>query len=317
MSAVARIPLSMAEKNKGAIDDLTAAIKAADNIEDLKEARARVEAMKAWAKVHGCVKQLRLDLLRIEVEALVRIVQLGGVDTLPAADRKAAEWLAKMDPLERTRLVNESGSATTASGMCRSIWREDEIREHYRRSVVIGQKLAAEPTPPAEFNQEAIELARDLSNSVSGALAGIADRYIQNGVEFTISELADEIITDAALPEHLAEDAAINKGVQQVVREAVRRSPPLTINGTTIPRVITARNGKRFVRIPVMNATIAHLDDMILMRREQLEQDRIALQRLEDFAKLLKDYPGADDPEARIGALVASSITETSERVAS
>lgn len=311
MSAVARIPMMMAEKNKGSIEDLTAAIKTADNIEDLKEARARVEALKAWAKVHGLAKEMRLDLLRIEVEALVRIVELGGAETLPAADRRAAEYLAAMSPLERTKFVNESGGATTAAGMCRSVWREEEIREHRRRSVVIGRQLAEEPAPPAAFDQEAIKQARDYGNSISGALAKITDDYIRNGVEFTIDELADEIISDAALPEDLSEDDTINKCVREVCREAVRRSPPLTINGTTIPRVITARNENgKYIRIPTMHATIAHLNDMILMREEQIEQDRIALQRLADFAKLLASYPGGDQPDARIGQLVAGSITD-------
>lgn len=311
MSAIARIPMQVAQRNVAGIEELTAAIKDADSIEDLKEARARVEAMKAWAKVHQLTKQLRLDLLIIEVEAIVRIVQLGGAETLTTAERKAAEYLAAMKPKDRIDFIHASRTATTATGLCQAVWREQEIRRQRKEAVIIGRKLAEEPEPPT-FDEDAIKNARDHAQGIAGVLAKLTDEYIANGVEFTIDELAEQIIEDS-LPDELLEDDTINKGVREVVREAVRRSPPVTINGTVIPRVITARNSdNKYIRIPVMNATLDHLDDMILMRQEQLEQDRIALQRLQDIAKLLRDCPGADKPNVRIGSLIAASVKSAS-----
>lgn len=299
--------MSVVHQHESSIADLTKAIREADSIADLREARARVEAVKAWAKVHGLAKQVRLDLLKVEVEALVRIIELGGADILSPSDRRAAEWLAEKSPAERSDLIDASGAASTAVGMCKSIWREAEVREHLRQGATIGRHLAEEPGPPSPFDQDAIRLARRKSHAVSGALAKICDSYIANGVSFTIEEMADEIIHESAISEDLAEDDAIQKGVREVCREAVRRSPPLTINGTKIPRLITAREGGRFLRIPVMNATISHLADMILMRQEQLRQDSVALRGLEDFEKRLRNCPGATD-EARIGALISHSI---------
>lgn len=309
MSAIARMPIKVAERNANGIADLTAAIKTADSIEDLKEARARVEAMKAWAKVHNLTKQMRLELLQIEVAALVRIIELGGESTLKPAEAKAAAFLAAMNAVERVEFIKENRTATTAVGLCQSVWREHEIRLQRKDAVVIGRKLAEEPQPPV-YDEEAIKRFRDHSNGIAGVLAQITDEYITNGVEFTIDELADEIIADS-LPDDLLEDDTINKGVREVVREAVRRSPPLTVNGTVIPRVITARNGRKYVRIPVMNATVAHLEDMIMMREQQIEQDRLAVEKLKDFAEMLRRSPGGSEPTARIGDLIASCVAKT------
>lgn len=309
----ARIPLKMAEQHRNSITELIAGINATSSLDDLHEARARAEALKAWAKVHGKAKEMRLDLLRIEVEALVRIVELGGIQTLPSADRKAAQWLADMTPVERAKLVNESGSATTARGMCQSIWREEEVRSHNRTRFRHGTKLAEEPQPPTYEN--AVEAARERAGSIAGSLASITDHYIRNGAEFTIDELAEELIADAGLPPELAEDEVINQGVRDVCRRAVQNSPPLSINGTDIPRLITARNGKRFIRIPVMNATVGHLDDMIAMRQEQIDQDRAALKRLQDFADLIKTR-GGRTPDSVIGPIIAASVTSPAEHKA-
>lgn len=307
MSAIARIPMQVANRHAAGIADLTAAIKNADSIEDLKEARARVEAMKAWAKVHNRTKQLRLDLLIIEVEALVRIVELGGAETLSSADRQAAEYLAAMNPVDRIKFVHESRTATTAVGMCRSVWREEEIKRERQNRIVIGRQLAEEPEPP-KYDEEAIKMARDHATGIQGVLEKITEDYIESGEEFTIEEITDQIMADS-MPEDMVEDDAIRKGVSEVVRDAVRRSPVLTFNGTTIPRVITARNDGKYIRIPTMNATVAHLDDMILMREAQIEQDQIKLDKLKSFAKMLRECAGGAAPESRIGDLIAASVT--------
>jgi hypothetical protein len=307
MSTVARIPVQVANRHAAGLADITAAIKSADSIEDLKEARARIEAMKAWAKVHNLTKQLRLDLLIIEVEALVRIVELDGADTLSAMDRQAAEYLAAMKPADRIKFVHESRQATTAAGLCRSVWREDEIKRERQNRIVIGRQLAEEPTPPV-YDEEAIKMARDYANGIQGVLEKITADYIECGEEFTIEEITDQIMADS-MPDDMVEDDAIRKGVSEVVREAVRRSPVLTFNGTSIPRVITARNEGKYIRIPTMNATVAHLDDMILMREQQIEQDQIKLDKLKVFAKALREYPGGNEPQSRIGALISASIT--------
>lgn len=307
--SLARSPLDLAESQQSTIAGLIEAIRSTAEINDLHEARARTEALRGWAKVHGLTKKMRLDLLRVEVEALVRIVELGGADTLGSGDHRAAVWLSELSSEERHTLLNRSGSATTARGMCQAVWREKEVAEHNRRNWVTGIKLAQHPEPPnsAAYDEETIVAARDHANSLAGVLASIAESYITNGVEFTIEELADEII-EAAMPDDLALDPMIRDGIRKVCADAVRRTPPLTINGTSIPRLITARTmtGK-YIRIPVLNATVGHLEDMIMMRKAQIEQEQVSLQKLVHFADQLKQR-GGDDAAARIGDIITRTV---------
>src|SRR6266699_495645 len=165
--ALTQATLDVADRNLNALVQIREAIKSCLVIDEVTEIRARAEAVRAWAKVHGRTKELRLDLLRIEVEALVRIVELGGAQTLGNGQR-AAEWLAAMPPEAREQLIAASGGATTAVGMCRSIWREDEIKRARNALYDAGVRLAYEPEPPASaYSEEAIEEARARTHDVA------------------------------------------------------------------------------------------------------------------------------------------------------
>lgn len=176
------------------------------------------------------------------------------IDRLVEQRGASPSLLADMTPLERTKLINDSGNATTARGMCQSVWREAEVARHNAEKFRYGTRLAEEPTPPKKFDDKAVEDARDRAISLAGSLAHLTEEYVKNGVEFTIDELAEEIIADAELDPDLAEDDVINQGVRDVCRRALKQSPPLTINGTAIPRLITARTEEgKYIRVPVMN----------------------------------------------------------------
>lgn len=304
-TAVDTVETSLHKQRIG-IAALAAAIGNAGSIGDLNEARARVEAVKAWAKVHGKAKALRLDLLRIEVAALVRIVELGGIDALPARDRKAAQWLADMSPADRDALLAKSGQATTAAGMCQSIWNADELRERRRQGFNRGRDFAQDA--PSPDDEDDVDQARRRVN-VAGAVKSIAEDYVSAGVPFEASEIADQIIVDAAhAGDEWADDEGLIEGVREVVRNSLRRTPVLTFDGLTIPRVLTAYmdEGGCYVRVPTESARVSHLTSAIEIRAEQIERDRAALKILEDFKAKLS--PSSEDD--RIGDLIARSVME-------
>lgn len=286
------------------ISAILASLRLAESIEDLQEARARIEAARAWAKVHGQVKAMRLDLLRVEVEALVRIAELGGANLLPPKDRKAAKWLSDMSPEERAALVSDSGNATTAAGMCRSIWTAEELETERELNRQRGRRFATTPGRPEQA--DLIRLAREHVANVSAVLSDVVDTYTDTaGRAFTVNELADEVIADAALGDL---DPAVREGVREVCRTALRRSPIVEIDGTRLPRTVTARDEDgNFIRIPVENALLAHLAEMRDLRREQLAQDQAALDVLDDIDARLRAIPGATD-RSRIGDLIARSL---------
>lgn len=306
MSEVARIEASGGIR----VADLTAAIRAAATVGQAREARARIEAIKAWAKVHGHTKDLRLDLLRLEVEALIRLAELGGLDDLSATDRRAATYLAGLSEDEREALISRRGTFTTASGMCASLWREEELERSVRMSRLRGQRFAEQPEPPAGvYDEAAIENARYYVHGVSAVLGNVLRTYASTGAPFTVSDVAEQIVEEAANGAVASEDPALMDGVREVVREAIRKGPVGSLDGTAIPKLITARHEDgSYIRVPVENATVAHLDDMVTLRREQLAQDRAALDRLEAFAAKVRGLPGGSIPTSRIGSLIAASL---------
>lgn len=282
-------------------------VRTTSSLTDLTEVRARIEAAKAWARIHKQVKEMRLDLLRVEVEALVRVVQLGGVDTLPARDRKAARYLAGLSIEERATLVARSGNVTTATGMCRSIWTDQELHAERERSREMGRRLAEMPDLA---DDEAVQsFIRESSMRAEWVLSDLIDRMTEIGEPFTVGELADELIHKAGISADIAEDPEMEEGVREACRAAIRRQPVVRFgDGTSVPRIITAfSDSGAHVRIPVENAALRHLDQMIGARRRQLEQDAAALAELEAVAARLRSLPGAAD-EARIGDLLAADL---------
>lgn len=306
MSEVARIEASGGIR----VADLTAAIRSAATVGEAREARARIEAIKAWAKVHGRTKDLRLDLLRLEVEALVRLAELDGLDGLSSMERRAATYLAGLTEAERDELIGRRGTFTTASGMCSAMWREEELERSARMSRVRGRHFAERPEAPTDvYDEAAIESARAYVHGVSAVLGNVLSTYTSTGGPFTIADVAEQIVEEAANGAVASDDPALMDGIREVVREAIRKGPVGSLDGTVIPRLITARlDDGSFVRVPVENATMAHLDDMITLRREQLAQDRAALDRLEAFAGKVRRLPGGTLPTSRIGALIAASL---------
>lgn len=287
------------------VDGLLGNIRSASSLVDLTEARARIEAARAWAKVHGQVKEMRLDLLRVEIEALVRIVELGGIDTLPAKDRKAARHLANLTTEERASLVAASGSATTAAGMLRSVWLTEELEQERAANRRMGRALAEAPDLPTDAEVQAD--VRRTTYAVEDVLGEMVEEFIEAGEEFTTGEFASEVIRRAALGSK-AEDPDVEAGIRDVCKEAIRRQPVVKIEGTILPRFVTALSeAGNHVRIPVENALLRHLDQMCEMRREQIAQDQRRLDELEAALRRLRDVPGAKE-ESRIGDIVASTL---------
>ena len=300
--------MTLMQVESSQLDGILHSIQQASELSDLTEARARIEAARAWAKVHKQVKEMRLDLLRVEIEALVRIVELGGLETLPARDRKAAQHLASLSAGDRATLVAKAGeSITTAAGMVRAIWKAQELAKHRQSAYELGLKIASGPDPLD--GEELRRYVRESSMRVESVLTKVLDDFGHRS-EFTINELADEIIQGAAIGDAAADDPDLIEGVREVCRKAVRSAPTVMVGGTVLPRFITAKSGDaHWVRVPVENATIAHLAQMVETRREQIEADLAKLATLERALSKLRETCNSDSE--RIGDVIATDLKQS------
>lgn len=268
---------------------------------------ARIEAAKAWAKVHKKIKDIRLDLLDMEVAALVRLIELGGVELLPAKDREAAEWLAALCPGKRSQIIAESRSATTAAGLFRSV-REQAEREAERETQRLAGAFTASNGGDPTDSVPASALRAQATKDVGEILSRIIETHTDTGQPFTVEDVTDELLVAARADV----DEDFQEGVREIVRRAIRSAPSKMVDGTLIPKLLTVRlaNGS-FVRIPTINARVADLDDALEFRREQLRQDEIAFERLEEFVGRVKAIPGAISTD-QVGDLIASTLMRRS-----
>lgn len=219
---VATTETSAIERQRDSLAGVVGAIRNAQSVEQVTEFRARLEAARAWAKVHKKVQQVRLELLTAEVEALVRVVELGGVDLLPSADRKAAEFLAGLSRQERAAFVRDAKSATTAAGMCRSIWAAEELDAWRARGR--SHASQAEPTDQTITDVEVEAQARQNWTSISGAVHAAAERMGEGS--FTVDKMAELVMEDAGVTFEARQDRAFREGVREVVRKVARSAPP-------------------------------------------------------------------------------------------
>ena len=286
---------------------LAEAIRGTDDLADLIEAHARIEAARGWAKIHKQAKEMRLQLLVVEVEALVRIVELGGAEELLARDREAAQWLAALTPEQRSDLIAQSGSATTAAGMVRQVRRQNEVRRQWEARKRDGAAAAQTPPPPDAYDEDAVIAARDRVTNLSAVVANLAEEYIASGRAFTVDELAEEIIFESGIARDVADDEAFREGLKEVSRRIIRSTPPLMVEGIEIPRFVTVRLGGGYKRIPVVSATLAHLDSDIAEREAQIACDQAKLQKMVDVRAKLAGMLTAEDDVAsvRISAILA------------
>lgn len=277
---------------------LVSAIRAASSLSEARDARAKIEAARAWAKVHGEAKRLRLQILRLEVEALVRIFELGGAEIVTPREWRAAEWLAALSVRDRETLVADApGNITTAAGLAQQLIREEGARRDWRREWKRGVAIASgeAAVPPSIDSQYATNVRKSLADAL--------DEYAEMGEPFTVSDMADEVVASLGVGGQVFDHPALREGVREVCRKAIMSAEIRDFDGVPIPRFITAVEGDTYVRIPTMNATVGQLARMADLRREQLRQDAAALAELDNLhARLVA--AGADG-DSKIAAVIA------------
>lgn len=295
------------DANIQAIHEVARHVEGISDGDTLTELRARVEAAKAWAKAHKKLKEVRRDLLSVEVNILRRIVAIGQVEILAPNERPAAEFFHGLSAADLDEYLSEHDGVTTATGLYSTIKRIERLEQQAERMRVRGRANALNAQPPSDDAD--IEDAQHELRSVSAALANVVEQMDSAG-EFTIGEMADEILDGISAPE--VGDDTFRRGFEEVCREAVRRAPAMRMGATKLPRFVTARveNGK-YMRIPIQAAKLWHLKDMCELRREQLKQDADALARLTELYDQLLDVESACD-ESSISELVRNSMAVAS-----
>lgn len=280
------------------------AINIASTAEEAHTLLARVHSAKAWAKAHQQIKQYRLDLLILEVEALVRTFELGGGDLLAKADRDAAEFLAAMTPAERAAMIAESGQCTTARGVVRVHLEGREAKARYAAGKEWRPGSATKPEPWDGTDRLASY------SEVRAALEDVLTDYTHGEAPFTVAQVADELLGDLGLD---GTEEPFIEGVREMCRSALRNQrsrgtdykqmPLPRFNGVRLPRAVTVRTGAdegddagEWVRIPVLRARLSHMREMSRARWDQIVHDQRAAESLDQLIADMAEVLPNQDP---------------------
>lgn len=273
---------------------------------DVNDVRARVAAAKAWAKVHNKVKQVRLDLLRIEVAALKRLGELGVFDGLNAGEIEAAKWLASATDDEVETALSKAGqNVSTAAGVVRLAKEFESIRERHDAGYAWAKNPTVNEDGFAGYSDDDLDDVRHEVPTITGVLNEIIADYTEASEPFTVDEVAEAVLSQSKIP-HNKHDAAFMDGIRRACRDAVGKWVPKRLGPTVIPQFITCRiDDGKFVRIPTVNAKLPHLDDMIAIREESIQRDQDAIKRLMEIRDKLDGLlNGRSRSETPIGKLL-------------
>lgn len=296
---------------RGQVMQIAELVRNAGTVDEVQSIRARTAAVREWVKIHKQTKAMRLELLEVEIAALIRIFELGGSDELTRSEAEAAEWFAKLDRDQLSAHLADFANVTTAAGLHRAVMRADESDRRYRQETAEWASRfstsGAESRIPTEQD---FESARRYVATVTEAFTQTIDDFTEVGEPFTVAEVADSVLltTDA----DWVGDSALVDGLRSVIRKSVASARVEFWEGVSVPRFITARvmdgdGDVRFVRIPVMNARLDDVRDMVTLRRAQIEQDVAALAVLEKFAGRLEEHALGDGGRL-VGELMAGSV---------
>lgn len=304
-------------QQRNAILSVRQLINSCTTVDAVTDIRAKTEAAKAWAKVHKQTKAIRLELLTVEIAALVKILELGGEDHLTRSELEAAKWFESLSESELQAQLIQHANITTAAGVFRKATNLQEEREAYRAETRHwAERFSTSSDDGSRLPDDTdYRSARQHVASIHTVLEDLLDEYVDAGHPFTVADVADEITLQASHGRGDF-DPAIHEGLREVVRRAIGASKITTWAGLKIPQFITARmesstsGDVEFIRVPVMNAQVRDVADMVDLREAQLAQDVAAVDVLKKFLANLQGQPGVV-LGSNVGEVIQSSLTDS------
>lgn len=295
LSAATSVVLSEARIVRATMADLLTFVTQSDAA-GVREALDKIRMAREWAKLKKVAAEVCADLLRVEIACLRRMVELKADDTLSSSLRSAARFFAALTDDQVAEAIARHPETSSTTVLFQKV-RADRAAEEARQR---GRDFAMGPGPSPATGSQIERATKHASRDFSGAMAAILDRLAGTG-DTTVAEMTaiayDEL--DISPRGEMATDTAIREGIAEVCRQALRQSKTVTVGDIQAPKFVTClrEDGVTWTRVPFTNATLSQLEQMVELRREQLRQDREALNRLEAVLAAVKvPRAGADMP---------------------
>lgn len=280
-------------------------IRGASTADQIGDASKRIKVAKEWVRVQGISAEMRSDLLRLEIACLQRAVALSALGVLPVATRPAAKKFATMNDSEIDDLISRYSSLSSPAGIIRRYLEDQEEAE----GAAKGARDASDPSGWSDEEIDDVEhqVIREVNrqlisrNRLDESIAHVLDNAVGLEVGTTLEEITDEVIL--MLPPEasdlIARDRGFRRGVSEVCRDAIRKSPTYWIKdrfggSLKLPAFVTVQRGSKFFRKPFQSASLGDLKIMLQLREDQLREDAAAIARLQDAVSSLSEVASSN-----------------------
>jgi hypothetical protein len=281
--------------------------------EEVLDAINQTKLVREWAKINKLHAQVHVDLLRVEIQCLVKIATLGAVKQLPSAYRAAADFFGTMNPANLDAAITAHGSETTTllafhRALARNGVYEGE-KKYWEGKSEQQWPVPDHATGDGYDDAEGIAEARQRwHNDSAAALITVVDMFFDDDQPFTVFEMADAVIEQVGFSPDVS--WGMREGLHEICRRAIREAPDVLIYGTRAPRFVTCtttgRDGvEQFVRVPFGAATLDQLQQMVDLRAEQADRAANVAAEMRMLAKQLRAHVLPFDKSPRLGDLVA------------
>lgn len=257
---------------RSSITDALAFISSIGTEEQSREAYDRVQLAKEWARIRKVGREVRRDLLRLEIHLLRKVAQLGTLTALPTSHRAAAKFFADKTDEQVEALLGEFAEDVTSSvTIYRRVLCNDEQTEA-RRLVTSGDYARPDHVYLADETRD--WAVQEYSGDLKAGLAALLEHYYDEDEDgFSVLSLAEQVCQSVGLDERSAIWGA-HEGLLEVCRKAIRDAPTVAVMGTDAPRFVTCLRRAPgltpyWIRVPFHAATLEQLHDMLTLRREQ------------------------------------------------
>ena len=263
-----------------------------------------VRLAKEFARIRKIAREVRVDLLRLEIHLYRKCAQLDMLTALPTAQRAAAKFYGGATDEQIEQWVAEFGDVTTPAAVMKRILKTDEMKQEYAR-YASGEYAAVKRYVDDEARGEAV---RAQARNMRESLASILENYYEYESQgFSVLTVAEQLCEQVGLDERSAIWGK-TQGLLEVCRKAVREAPPVAIDGTNAPKFITCMDRScgnagvgstdlGWIRVPFHSATLDQFHDMVRLREHQAEQARATADRMSLLWNRLWDAMGEGERE--------------------
>ena len=250
--------------------DVESVIKNINESYDESEIKKTIDRVKAARKIAEAIERLnemRLDLFRIELAAVIRAGQIG-IKVKGVSEEETKMFVSIGNNPEKYQELH--GEVWTISQVVWARRRETKIGEARKR----GGDYYKQGVSRSDSHEACYY-------SIQDAMRTIIETASQNQEPFTTNDLYCALVDSAKQSDPETEIEAYKDGVKEICRNAMLSEKITTIGDRKAPAFVTVRTtAGDYIRVPFRYANIEQIESMIEIREDQIRQDKLALDRL-------------------------------------